>query len=158
MAAAAGSQCRTLSSYTLSVSYDTTPILWNYVGVLYESTKFGFSAGGSFLFSFNGPVTPIATFPVYFGQSDITFHSSCSTVVNLSVQVSDTLNFADSISVPVLNTPGTGIIVTTCPDIIINSAYCSTIKTAVDGETQIHDCEESIYAETTEPCQETAMG
>ncbi len=75
---------------------------------------------------------------------------------NLSVSVSDTLVFADGLLPVIPFSPTTGIVVETCPEVIISSEFCSNIKTSVDTETQIHDCEEVLYAETTQPCEELA--
>ena len=77
-------------------------------------------------------------------------------IVPLTVSVSDQMFLYDHIVQPVPFSPSTGIIVETCPDIIVSSSFCSSIKTSVDGETQIHDCEETLYSETTQPCEELA--
>jgi hypothetical protein len=74
--------------------------------------------------------------------------------INLSVSVSDTLVFADHVTVPVPSTPGGGTEVHNCPDVIISSAYCSSVKTAVDDEAQLHNCDEEVFTETAQPCLE----
>ncbi len=63
---------------------------------------------------------------------------------------------ADSLALPVPSTPGSGITVHTCPEVIISSAFCSSIKTSSDGEISPHDCEETLYSEGTQPCEELA--
>lgn len=71
---------------------------------------------------------------------------------NLSVIVDDRLSLADDLPRVRLSTPGQGIVVHTCPDIIVASEFCSFVKTSNDDETQLHDCEEQIYTENTDPC------
>ena len=134
-----------------TVDVDTNALFFNYSAVFHGGNKFSMVAGGNFL---ERLIALPPAYPVYFARGDISFHSSCITVVNLSIQVSDTLAFADHIDVPVPSTPGTGTVVHNCPDVIISSAYCASIKTAVDEEPLLHDCADQVFAETAQPCLE----
>lgn len=125
-----------------------------YSGIFHDSNKFSGVIGGALLLNVAGATI---SRPLFFVRGDIAFHSSCTSIVPLSVQVSDTLVFADQLTLPSLSTPTTSTPVHNCPEIIVSSAFCATIKTSSDGETSPHDCEETVYSETTQPCEETGV-
>jgi hypothetical protein len=137
-----------------TVGVDTNSLFANYVGLFHGGNKFSMVAGGNLMSATFG--TP-AAFPVYFARGDITFHSSCSSIVGISVSVDDSMSMGDGTPSTFLGTVGSGIPIHSCPDVIVSSAFCSDIKTPNDGEISLHDCEERLYTENTQPCLETLV-